>query len=101
MDPTRQSKAIIRASMRCSATCVDRFRGAGMICGRPIRLGRPRSISEEVVSSEEVTEEAHFAEEGPTEEEADFAERQDFVEFRIVAACSAALLGSAACRLTT
>ena len=71
-----------------------------MICARSIRLGRPRSISEEAASSEEATEEAHFAE-GPTEEEADFAERQDFVEFRIVAACSAALLGSAACRLTT
>src|SRR5215472_7442958 len=99
MDPTRRSKATIRGSTLCLATCVHRFRGAELTCLRAIRLTRPKSISEEAVSSEELAAEAHFAEGQP--EEADFAERQDFVEFKIATACRAALIGSAACRLMT
>src|SRR5215472_12886163 len=98
MDPTRRSKATIRGSTLCLATCVHRFRGAELTCLQAIRLTRPKSISEEAVSSADMAE-AHFAGEQP--EQADFAERQDFVEFKIVTAGRTALIGSAACRLIT
>jgi len=75
--------------MRCSATCADRFLGAGLICAWTTLLARLKSISEEAVSLEDHMEGAHFEEEDITAGEditegADFAE-EHFAECRILA----------------
>jgi hypothetical protein len=65
--------------MRCSATCADRFLGAGLICARTTPLARLKSILEEAVSLEDHMEGAHLEEEDITAEE-DITEGADFAE---------------------